>query len=128
MGWIFTYAGLSKIFNPEWSAAGFLNNANSFPKLFAWLASQEILPITNLLNEWGLTLVGISLLLGAYVKLSSKFAILLMTLYYLAPLKFPYPNDHSLIIDDHIIYILVFIILITYDAGKFCGLDERLKK
>ncbi|KKU77065.1 MAG: DoxX [Parcubacteria group bacterium GW2011_GWA2_47_8b] len=124
MGWMFFYAGITKVLNPEWSAAGYLNAAKTFAGFFHWLASPAILPITNFMNEWGLTLLGVSLILGIGVRLSSALGAVLMLLYYLPILSFPYPNTHSLIVDEHIIYIAGLLVLGSLRAGRVWGLEK----
>lgn len=126
MGWFFFYSGITKILNPEWSAAGFLTHANTFPELFAWFASPGILPFVNFANEWGLTLLGISLILGVFVRLSSLFGAILMILYYLPVLTFPYIGEQAYIVDEHIIYALVLLFFVGIKAGRVWGLDSRL--
>ena len=64
LGWMFFYAGITKVINPAWSAEGYLNGAKTFAGFYHWLASPGILPVTNFVNEWGLTLLGVSLVLG----------------------------------------------------------------
>jgi len=125
MGWVMFYAGITKVLNPEWSAAGYLNNAKTFPALFQWFASPALLPITNFVNEWGLTLLGVSLILGLGVRLSSILGAVLMLLYYFPVLEFPYiPGAHAFIIDDHIIYALVLLYFAAVRAGRVWGLEN----
>ena len=124
MGWLFFYAGITKILDPKWSAKGYLASAKTFSDFYAWLASDNILPIVNFLNEWGLALIGASLILGIFVKISSPFGALLMILYYFPILVFPYAGEHSYIADEHIIYALVFITIFMLNAGKYWGLDS----
>ena len=122
-GWMFFYAGITKVVNPEWSAAGYLSGAKMFVGFYNWLLSPGILPTVNLVNEWGLTLLGISLILGIGVRLSSVLGALLMLLYYV-PLGFPYPNPHSYIVDEHIIYIAILLYFATIRAGRVWGLEN----
>ena len=124
MGWLFFYAGITKVLNPEWSAAGYLQNAKSFTPLYQWFLEPNILPIVNFLNEWELTLLGVSLILGIGVRLSSVLGALLMLLYYLPILDFPYPNPHAYIVDEHIIYITALLLLGSMRAGRFIGLEK----
>lgn len=126
LGFLFLYAGITKILNPDWSAAPYLQGAKTFPELFNFFLQPQILPVVNILNEWGLTLIGISLILGAFVKFASFFGIILMVLYYLPILDFPHPNPHSYIVDEHIIYIFSLLILAVFDAGRSWGLGNRL--
>ncbi|MDP2696134.1 MAG: DoxX family membrane protein [bacterium] len=127
LGWLMFYAGITKVLDPTWSAAGYLNNAKTLTGFFQWLAQPNILPFINFINEWGLTLLGVSLLLGAFVKLSSWLGVLLMLLYYLPASVFPYV-DHGFLVDEHIIYILVLILFTNVKAGRIWGLDDWLAK
>ena len=124
LGWMYFYAGITKVINPEWSAAGYLKGAKNFVGFYQWIASPAMLPITNFVNEWGLTLLGISLILGIGVRLSSVLGAVLMALYYLVILDFPYPNAHAYIVDEHIIYIGALLVLATYRAGRVWGLEN----
>jgi len=128
LGWLFLYAGVTKIINPDWSAAGYLANAKTFPELYAWLALPANLPWVNLLNEWGLTLIGLSLLVGLWVRWSALVGIGLMILYYLPVLNFPLAGEHSLLVDDHVIYALGLLTLIAFRAGHQWGLDGRFRR
>ena len=124
LGWMYLYAGVTKIVDPAWSAAGYLKSAKNFGALYQWLASPGMLPVTNFVNEWGLTLLGLSLILGLFVRFGTKLGVILMLLYYLPILDFPYPNAHAFIVDEHIIYITALLTLGSYRAGHVWGLEE----
>ncbi|OGH64724.1 MAG: hypothetical protein A3J66_00150 [Candidatus Magasanikbacteria bacterium RIFCSPHIGHO2_02_FULL_47_14] len=130
MGFLFLYAGLSKVTNPDWSAAGFLNGAKTLAPLFHWFALPSNIGWVNALNEWGLTLLGASLIFGICVRLSSKLGIVLMLLYYIPGLDGLYPNTHAFVVDEHIIYIAVLALFASFRVGRFWGFDgwwvERL--
>lgn len=123
LGIMFFYAGITKVFDPAWSAAGYLNAAKTFAPLYHLLTSPSLLPIINFVNAWGLTLLGISLILGIGIRLSSALGALLMLLYYLPILDFPYPNPHAFIVDEHIIYIAALLVLAAFRAGRIWGLE-----
>lgn len=125
MGWMMFYAGITKIIDPNWSAAGYLEHASTFPQFFAWFAQPNVLPVTNFLNEWGLTILGASLILGLFVRLTSIFGAALMILYYLPILQFPMIPPHSYIVDEHIIYAAAFLYFASVRAGRFYGLENR---
>lgn len=127
LGWLFLYAGITKVLNPEWSAAGYLRGASAFQGFYGWLASPGMLPLTNFVNEWGLTLIGVSLIIGLLVRWSAVAGALIMLMYYL-PLGFPYPNEHALVVDEHIVYALAFLVLAAFGAGRIWGLDAKLAK
>lgn len=128
LGAYFFYAGVSKIINPAWTAEGYLKGAQTFPALYEWFARPDVLPIINALNEWGLTLVGVSLILGALTRVGALAGITIMALYYFPALKFPYAGTHAYIVDDHIIFIFAFALLATLNAGRVWGLDKILAK
>lgn len=124
LGWMFFWAGITKVINPEWSAAGYLKGAKTFAGFYEWLANPNMLPVINFVNEWGLTLLGVSLILGIGVRMSSILGALLMLLYYLPILDFPYPNTHSFIVDEHIIFAAALLFLAAIRAGRTGGLEN----
>ncbi|HEY4499535.1 MAG TPA: DoxX family protein [Candidatus Paceibacterota bacterium] len=123
MGSLFFYAGITKVMNPAWSAGGYIRGAKNFVDFYNWLLQPNILPIINFLNAWGLTLLGIALVLGLFVRLGSVGGIFLMAMYYLVILDFPYPNAHAYIVDEHIMYIMALLILTAFSAGRVWGLE-----
>ena len=109
MGWMMLYAGITKVLDPQWSAAGYLKGAKTFAGLYQWLLSPGILPAVNFINEWGLTLLGVSLILGIFVRLSSVLGAVLMLLYYfpvlifrIASFPFGFRTVDVLQVHDHI--------------------------
>ena len=128
MGWFFFYAGITKVLDPKWSAASTIKGATILADFYNWLLTPSVLPVINFLNEWGLVLLGVSLIVGLFVRLSSVLGALLMLLYYLAQLKFPYPNPYSFIVDQHIIYIFALLYFAAIRAGKTWGLDGYFRR
>ena len=124
LGWLFLYAGLSKLATPGWSAAGFLQGAKTFIGFYAWFLQPSVLPAINFINEWGLTLLGVSLILGIFVRLSSALGIILMLLYYFPRLQGVHPDPNSFIVDQHIVFIFVLLVLMAWRAGRVWGLDK----
>lgn len=123
LGWLYFYAGITKVLNPDWSAAGYLKGAKDFSFAFQWMLDPAILSVVNFLNEWGLLLLGVSLLIGGLVRYSAPAGIGLMALYYLVILDFPYPNSYAFIVDEHVIYMAALAILIAFDVGRIWGFD-----
>lgn len=124
LGVLFFYAGITKVINPDWSAAGYLKGAQTFTGFYNFLLQPNLLPIINFTNEWGLTLLGVSLLLGISVRLSSYLGAALMLLYYIPILKFPYAGANSFLVDQHIIYIFSLLLLGSLRAGQYWGLEK----
>lgn len=124
LAWVFIYAASHQAFVPGWSAAGFLANTKTFSFLFEPLASPAVAPVISFLVAWGHLLIGLSLLLGLAVRVSAAFGALLMILYWMAHMDFPYiSNTNNFIVDDHIIYAVVLVMLIVVKAGRVWGLD-----
>lgn len=128
LGWLMFYAGITKMLDPNWTAANYIASTATFEGFYNWLISPGVIDVINLLNVWGLTLLGVSLILGIFVRLSSFLGAILMFLYYLPVLDFPYAGSHSFLVDEHIIYIFIFLLFITVDAGKIYGFDDEIKR
>ena len=124
MGWLMFYAGITKVLNPAWSAEGYLRNAKTFTGFYQWLASPGVLPVINFVNEWGLTLLGVSLILGIAVRFSSILGAALMILYWFPVLDFPYVWHGFLVDAEHVILALALIYFAAVRAGRVWGLER----
>ncbi len=126
MGWTFFYAGITKVLDPAWSASGFLLNAvpeaNPFGGVWATMAN-EWLWLVDPLNAWGLTLVGLALLVGVAVRFSAFWGAMIMLFYWAASL----PLENGLVVDDHVVYALLLFGLGAFGAGRIFGVDEYLE-
>jgi thiosulfate dehydrogenase [quinone] large subunit len=124
MGGIFLGAGVSKLtMEGGWSAAGYLANANGpLSDMFISMAGNAFV---EQLNMWGLTLIGVSLLLGLGVRTSSFFAAILMMLYYLSDFA---GNTMHGYIDWHIYYVFVFMLFMFGGFGHMWGLDGLIER
>jgi len=126
-GWTFFYSGITKVLNPEWSAEGYLLGAKTFSGFYEWLASPANIGWVNLLNEWGLTLIGVSLILGIWVKWTAVAGALMMVLYWFPALSFPYAG-HGFLVNENIVYAATLLLLKKFNAGAYFGIDALLKK
>ncbi|TSC74231.1 MAG: DoxX protein [Parcubacteria group bacterium Gr01-1014_44] len=124
MGWFYFYAGITKVLDSEWSAAGYVKGAQNFVDLYQWFLSPQVLPVVDFMVKWGLTLLGVSLILGLFVRLSSYLGMLLMFLFYLPILNFPMAGAHAYLVDDHIIYMAGLLALASFKAGHVWGLEK----
>lgn len=115
LGWLFFYAGITKVFNPEWSSKAYLLSAKSFAAFYHALASAPVLPWVDLLNKWGLVLLGICLITGIWIRVGATLGIALMLLYYLPVLDFPYVSK-GFIIDEHVVYGLLLAVFVAQSA------------
>jgi thiosulfate dehydrogenase [quinone] large subunit len=136
IGWHFLYEGVIKIFNPNWSAAGFLNDSQGpFSGLFYWMANdQMILNFLNVINMWMLTLIGLCLIIGIFERYAYYGGFLLLLMYYLAAPPWPgltynLPKlDNHLIIDRNLIEMAAILVLIAFPSCQIIGLDRLLNK
>jgi thiosulfate dehydrogenase [quinone] large subunit len=127
LGWLFFYAGITKLLAPAWSSAGYLKGAQTFSGFYQALAQPGILPVVDFINEWGLTLLGVSLILGVFVRFSSLLGALLMLLYWFPVLDFP-KVERGFLVDDHIVYALALLYFAAIKAGRVYGLESRCDK
>jgi thiosulfate dehydrogenase (quinone) large subunit len=130
MGWVFLYAGTWQVLSPTFTAAAFLEHTKTFHGLFAWFADPAIAPSVTFLVKWGHLLIGLSLVSGLLVRLSGPCGMVLLGVYYLAHLDFPYVETQvNFLLDYHIVYIALIGYLVAARAGHVWGLDgwvERL--
>lgn len=127
LGVLFFYAGLSKIMNPDWTAATFLTGAKTFNGMYTWFASADNIGWVNFLNEWGQLLIGLGLIFGCLTRWACFFAAVMMIFYYFPGLEFPY-IDHGFIVDQHLIYFFAFGVLSNFKSGEIWGLDMLFRK
>ena len=124
MAWTFLYAASHQVFVPNWSVVAFLNQTKTFHDFFAIFTGQSVAPLVTFLVGYGHLLIGLSLLVGLMVRISAAFGILLMLVYWLAHMDFPYiENSNNLIVDYHIVYATILAYLIYKHAGLVWGLD-----
>jgi len=132
VGWHFAYEGLAKLFDPAWSAEGYLRSANWIgADLFHRLADNPtLLSMTNQLNMWGLLLIGMALMLGCWTRLAAVAGMCLLALYYLAhPPLFGHASGVAegsyLIVNKNFVEMLALLVVATFPAGRL-GLDRYL--
>ena len=125
MAWVFLYAASHQVFNPKFSAARFLSSTKTFHDLYAPLTDPAFDPILTFLVSYGHLAIGLSLLVGLAVRMSSLAGLALMLLYWTAHMEWPYIENHNnLIVDYHIVYGTVCLFLFASDAGHVLGLDK----
>jgi thiosulfate dehydrogenase [quinone] large subunit len=124
MGWTFLYAASHQVFDREFTVVGFLSHTKTFHELFVVFTTPTMAPITTFLVEYGHLLIGLSLLLGVMVRISASFGVLLMLIYWMAHMDWPFvENKNNFIFDYHLVYGGVLIYLIAKRAGHVWGLD-----
>ena len=132
VGWHFLYEGIAKLTSPSWSAAGYLRQARGpFADAFRWLASQpDLLDRADFVTMWGLTLVGLLLVLGLLTRLSSLAGIGFILLFYLCNPPFvgyfyAIPSEGSyLIVNKNLVELSALVVVFVTGSGRFAGLDR----
>lgn len=135
MGWMMLWPFIDKLWgvkggmekawiNGNSPTTGFLTNAphGPFADIFHAMAGSGFV-------DWifmaGLLLIGLSLILGIGVRVAGYSGALMMLLLWSAVL----PPEHNPIIDDHIVYMLVFLYFaLTPVVGEVLGLGKWWSK
>jgi thiosulfate dehydrogenase [quinone] large subunit len=140
MGWVLLQGGLTKLVtyldgNPEnnWTAAGYLANAipegNPFMGMWGSMAGS---PLIDMLVMWGLTLTGLGLILGAFVRWNAFWGAVMMMMFWAAALEggllAGLPLAHGWVVDDHVVYAMLLFGLGAIGAGRILGVDGFLEE
>jgi thiosulfate dehydrogenase [quinone] large subunit len=132
IGWHFLYEGLAKLTNPYWTSAGYLQESKGwFADHFLSLAANPgALTVADHLNQWGLLLIGLALLLGFLVRPAALAGVVMLLLYYLAAPPFPgleysIPAEGSyLIVNKILIEMAALLVIIAFPTSRRVGLDR----
>jgi len=136
IGWHFLYEGIAKLSSPSWSAAGYLKQARGpFADLFKSLAAKpDLLANADLITMWGLTPVGLLLILGLFTRLASLGAIGFIVLFYLCNPPFvgyfySIPTEGSyLIVNKNLVELGALVVVLVTGSGRFAGLDRIVSR
>ncbi len=134
IGWHFLYEGLAKLANRYWTSAAYLDQAGwLFRRLFvAVAANPTAVTIVDLLNEWGLLLIGLGLIVGLFTRAAAAAGILLLLLYYIvappfAELSAALPREGSyLIVNKVLIEAAALAVVLVFHRSHPVGLDGLL--
>ena len=134
IGWHFLYEGISKLLNPYWSSAAYLLDSKwIFSGLAKTIVSNPtLLTISDYVNMWGLTLVGISLMFGLYSKYGSLVGMGFVLMYYffappLVGLEYGKPNEGSyIVVNKNLIEACALWVLYSFPTSQYLGIDRFL--
>ena len=132
IGWHFLYEGIAKLSKPSWSAAGFLlQSRGPFAGLFHWMAADpDRLAVINQMNMWGLTAIGLGLVLGCFTRLASASGILIILLFYLCNPPFPgyfysIPMEGSyVVVNKNLVELVGLAVVLVTGSGRVAGIDR----
>lgn len=132
IGWYFLYEGLTKIMATNWSSYAYLRDSKGiFAPFFTMLTDYPlVMDVVNAINMYGLTAIGLCLILGCFVKYANIGAIALLTLYYLS--HPPLIDVHYLIrpegsymwVDKNLIMLGAIVVLMLFPTSKEIGIDR----
>lgn len=136
IGWYFLYEGLAKVFSPNWTSYGYLmDSEGAFASIFKEMAMNPTMTqIADILNIYGLIVIGLCLIVGAFSKLAKLGAMGLLAMYYLSHpplLDVNYilrPEGSYLWIDKNTIAFFALVVLLYFPTSKEIGLDRYIFK
>ena len=135
IGWHFLYEGMIKLFNPAWTAKGYLSGATGpFQGIFQSLAGESMIGVIDIVNIAALIVVGLGLILGFWTRLSAIIGIVLLAFYYLSYPPFPWVEQVGpvegtyLIINKNLIEIMALFVLVKFPTAQYFGLESLLNK
>lgn len=136
IGWHFLYEGLVKILNSGWTAYPYLMDSKGFfSEYFISIADNpQLLEISNIINVYGLTLIGLGLILGCFSRIASIGGIVFLAMYYLSHppyigADFMMPTEGSYLwVDKNLIEIGALLVLIYFPTSHIIGLDRYVSK
>ena len=134
VGWHFLYEGVSKLTSTTWSSAGYMKASRGpLAELFRWIASQpHLLDNANLITMYGLTIVGVLLMLGLFTRLAAAGGIGFILLFYLCNPPFigyfyAIPAEGTyLIVNKNLVELCALVVILLTGTGRFAGLDAIL--
>ncbi|MCF7847408.1 MAG: DoxX family protein [Kiritimatiellales bacterium] len=132
IGWHFLYEGISKLYTPGWTAAGFLTLSRwAFSGFFHWIVeNSQVLAVADFMVTWGLVLIGLGLIVGLLSRVASVAGILLLLMFYVAnpPLigmDFGVIREGNyLVVDKNTVEMFALAVLAIFPTGKYLGLDR----
>lgn len=135
IGWHFLYEGIVKLAADSWSAGSYLAGSRGvFAGFYHWLAATpEALRLTDLMNMWGLTLLGAALILGLFTRTVCVLGALLLSFYYLAyppfaGLDFGVPVEgHYMIVNKTLVELAALLTLTAVRPGTQLGWDRVVR-
>lgn len=133
IGWHFLYEGILKLFNPNWTAKGYLISAELFTGFYEWLSTDSMIGIVDSANIIILIAVGTALILGIFERSAVVLGIALLLMYYAAhPAFMSYPQlgaeGNYWLINKNLIEAAALAVLYQLPSSSFLGLEVFRKK
>ncbi len=129
VGWHLLYEGLVKLADPGWTSYGYLINTSGFlSPFYHWIATNPgLLGVVDILNMYGLVLIGLGLFTGFLVRYAAAAGALLLALYYFAYPPFGgsllWSSDGSLYVVDRILIETIIMMVFVFSKERGYGID-----
>ncbi|AGB16240.1 putative membrane protein [Halovivax ruber XH-70] len=125
MGLAFFQSGIEKVLAGDFSAGGYLGSRQAGPAADLFTSMAEVgwfVEFVNVAVPWGEVLIGLGLLFGAFTRLAAFWGAFMMLMFYLGN----WSVDHGYINGDFA-YMLVFLSVAAFGAGRILGLDAYIE-
>ena len=127
IGGMILFAGLGKVSEWPFDAAGYLANVGSASPvsgIYAAMASNAaLMEIVNVVVPVTQVLIGVALIAGAFVRLAALGGAMQMTLFYLGG----WSGEALALFDSTLVYAMVFLTVAAFGAGRVLGLDAYIE-
>ncbi|QLD89560.1 DoxX family protein [Natronomonas salina] len=128
IGFAFLYSGAEKVL-VGFDAQGYLlnvaaQNGNPLEEMFLWMGQTDwFVAFVNIAVPWGEVAIGLGLMVGLLTRLAAFFGALMMLLFYFGN----WDMAHGPINADFM-YMLVFLSVAAFGAGRILGLDQYVEQ
>lgn len=134
IGWHFLYEGLVKLLDPNWTSASYLTGAHwLLADFFKGVAGNPgVLHAVDMLNIWGLMLIGAGLMFGFLTRVASIAGALILLLYYVVNPPLPATGfglsgeGNYLIINKNLIEMAMLVVIAIFPGHALYGTDRLL--
>jgi thiosulfate dehydrogenase [quinone] large subunit len=132
VGWVFLWAFLDKAFGlghetaskDAWFSGGSPTNGflafgtkGPFKDIYQNIAGQSWADVLFMLGLLG---IGVALMAGVAMRIAAGSGVVLLVLMWTAVL----PPANNLVMDDHLIYAMILVVLAALGAGRWLGLGR----
>lgn len=136
IGWFFLYEGLAKILSPNWTSYGYLMDSKGIlSPLFTMIAENPtMMGVTDFINIYGLTIIGLLLILGLFERVGYLGAAILLLLYYLSHppmlnVEYMLPSEGTTLwVNKNLVMLVTVVVLYFFPTSKIIGLDRAFLK
>lgn len=128
IGFAFLYSGVEKILS-GFDAQGYLQNVagqngNPIEGMFLWMGNTPwFVDFVNVAVPWGEAAIGLALMVGLLTRLAAFFGALMMLLFYFGNWNMAHGP-----INSDFMYLLVFLSVAAFGAGRILGLDDSIEQ